>query len=310
MYLAAPSRRLGGLRRSTLQDAGRVVVRPGWRRYREQVIARHGNGGYTILLRPDELMAGLNGLGASGPQLFATAGGVAVSAATSAGAFAAAGAAAGPIGAGIGALIGLIAGLWAGHNARAAGAKNENMALNSAVQAFDASLQAVFQAANSGSVTGAQAAQACQQILQSYWTGMQPYMTGPGRADASKGGSICTKSAMTLNLTTDNCARFNGSLPCNKGCTAGCCVGCNDLAPAIMAAISVFSSPTGGSVNVCTVQGSGYGAQTRAGYTLTYTPPSAASVAGVANSVTSSSVAGIPLWLLLAGSISIYAATR
>lgn len=282
------------------------------------MIARQGDGRYTILLRPDELMRGLNGLGAgvSAPQLLTTGAAVGTSAASSAGAFAALGAAAGPVVAGIGALVGIIAGLWSAHNARAAGAKTENAALNSAVTAFDSSLRAVFQAANAGSVTGAQAAQACQTILQSYWTGMAPYQTGPGRADASKGGASCA-SPGTLNLTTDNCARYNGSLPCNKSCTAGCCVGCNDLAPAIMAAISVFSSPTGGSVNVCTVQGSGYGATTRSGYTLTYTPPAATSVAGVADSLTgvassltSSSVAGIPLWLLLAGGIGIYAATR
>ncbi len=311
MYLVAPFRQLGGLQRSSLRGAGRVVNGP--RRYREQVLARHGNGRYTILLSPDELMAGLNGLGAgiTAPQLVATGGAVAapIAASSIVSAASLSGSWAGPIGAGIGALVGIIAGLWAAHNARAAGAKTENAALNSAVQAFDASLQALFQAANSGSVTGAQAVQVCQQILQSYWAGMAPYMSGPGRADASGGGARCATPG-TLNLTTDNCARYNGSLPCNKSCTAGCCVGCNDLAPAIMAAIAVFSSPTGGSVNVCVVQGSGYGAVTRAGYMLTYTPPSPTSVAGVASSLTSSSVGGIPVWLLLAGGLGIYAATR
>ena len=48
----------------------------------------------------------------------------------------------------------------------------------------------------------------------------------------------------------------------------------------MLQAVQVLNSPTGGSVQVCTVSGSKYGAQARSGYTLTYTPPTIASTAG------------------------------
>ncbi len=200
----------------------------------------------------------------------------------------------GPIGAGIGALAGAIAGIWASHAARAAGAKSENAALNSAVQAFDASLKAVFAAANSGQVTGAQAAQACQTILQNYWQGMVPYMVGPGRSD-------CSKQGMNCSCSPSNCG--------TKTCTAGCCAGCFDIMPSISSAVAALSSPTGGTAQISEVYPSKYGTTMRSAYQLTYTPPSAASVAGVANSL-SSSVAGIPLWLIAAAGLGLYVAMQ
>ena len=233
---------------------------------------RHGGGRYTIALKP--LPAG--GLGAItagnsigpwtliGPAVVSPSGGTVSSAASSAAAGAAAGSMFGPIGAGIGALAGAIAGIWASHAARAKGATTENAAVNSAVSAFDASLQAVFAAANSGQITGAQAAQVCQTILQSYWQGMAPYMTGPGRSDCSNQGAMCSCNPPTCGTTK---------------CTAGCCVGCVDIQPSIANCIAVFSSPTGGTANIVQVYGSKYGATARAGYSLTYTVPGATSSA-------------------------------
>lgn len=284
----------------------------GWQKYTEQVLVRHGGGRYTIALKP---LSGLRGLGAIspgnsigpwtliGPAVVAPSGGTAASALSSAASGAAAGAMFGPIGAGIGAIAGAIAGIWASHAARAKGATTENAAMNSAVTAFDQSMQSIFSAANSGQITAAQAASLCQTVQQSYWQGMAPYMVGAGRSDCSNQGS--------------NCACGPSSCGTSK-CTAGCCVGCWDIMPSIANCIAVFSSATGGTAQILEVYGSKYGGTTRAGYSLTYTPPAPTTAAGIVNDVTSlptslttSTVGGIPLWLiLLGGGLGIYAATR
>lgn len=306
MYLGKPSRR-------RLRGLG-----DGWKRYSEVVTERFGDGKYTILLR-EKPLEGLRGLGEAGAQILGTSAPIAAIGTTigvsSLAAGTALGSFAGPIGAGVGALVGIIAGLWSAHAARAKGAQTENVAINSALQAFDGSLQAVFQAANSGSVTGAQAAQVCQQILQQFWQGMAPFTTGPGRADASNLGANCG----TVNPASPCSGMLNGH-KCNSSCTATCCVGCQDLVPTIASAISALSSPTGGTMTACNVAGSSYGASGRGSYTLTYTPPQVSSVAGAAasltsdlsvGSLTSDSVLGIPLWLLLlGGGVGIYAITR
>jgi hypothetical protein len=221
---------------------------------------------------------------------------------SSVGAGTAFGAAAGPIGAAVGAVIGIIAGLWAAHAARAKGAKTENAAVNSAVQAFDASLKALFDAANSGGVTPSQAVQILQQISQQYWQGMTPFMTGPGRADASGAGRNCAALAAAQ-------AKSN---QCNKSCTAGCCVGCMNVYPVITAASQMFSGIPAGppygqlnsdgsfTLNVTPVNSSKYGASARAGYSLSYKPPSTAqSIDGELSSLTGGGSI-LPL-LLLAG---------
>jgi hypothetical protein len=294
--------RSGTIRRSRWRGLGDPS---GWQQYSEQVLQRHGNGRYTIALKPlgEILRLGAISAGNSigpwtllGPAVVSPSGGTLSSAASSAAAGASAGAMFGPIGAGIGAIAGAIAGIWASHAARAKGAKTENAAVNSAVEAFDSSIKAIFQAANSGQITGAQAASLCSTVLQSYWQGMAPYMVGPGRSDCSNQGSMCSCSDPYCK---------------NSKCTAGCCVGCFDIMPSIASCVAALSSPTGGTANIAQVYGSGYGASARAGYSLTYTVPGVGTAGGAVDSLTSTSVAGIPLWLLLVGGgLGIYAATR
>jgi len=194
------------------------------------------------------------------------------------------GAFAGPIGAGVGAIVGLIGSLFAAHQARAAGAKTENDAVNAFLPAFDQGLQTIFQYANSGQLTGADAASACQTLLAQFFQNMAPYMRGSGRADSSNGGTNCGNG--TLN-SGGPCTGTPGGHKCDSSCTAGCCVGCQDLYPTILQAIQVFNNPKGGSITACNVAGSSYGATARAAYTLTYTPPAPGSIAGVADSLTS-----------------------
>jgi hypothetical protein len=236
----------------------------------------------------------LHGLGASGPQAVAVASQAAgkittslLTSSASSGGGAATGVAAwaGPIGVGIAVIGSIIGGLWAAHSARAKGAKNENAAMNSAVQAFDASIKAIFDAANSNDpnkyIDANTAIQALQQTLQSYWTAMAQYSTAPGTADQSHGGTNC--AAVWAKPTA-----------CDKACTAGCCAGCVDLTPSISDAIAVFQQG-GGTVNVRKVFGSKYGGSERAAYTLTYkpNPPTApASVDALAQALTGGSTGG------------------
>lgn len=290
---------------------------PGWRRYTEQVEQIKGNGRYTILLQEHPLylqgyaplhhkrrfgnltlapkipLYQLGWLGQITPSAGITAAGQAATqaatskapagptalnvASTSMMALAPAAGPAAPFVLAAAVVMKLIAGFWAAHDARVAGAKDENSVANSAVLAFNQSLKAVFAAANSSDPTqniqASQAITACQQIMQSYWTAMIPHMTGPGRADASGAGANCG----TVNPSAP-CSGMISGHKCDKSCTAGCCVGCQDLTPSIYAAIAVLQAG-GGSFQVCQVFGDKYGLSNSSSYTLTYTPPTVASSA-------------------------------
>jgi hypothetical protein len=254
-------------------------------------------GRFTIYLREDPAQRGMGHLGAgivgSVASTGAAVGGGLIASAAGAGALA------GPIGAGIGALVGVIAALWSAHAARAKGATTENQALNSALPTFFQSVQAIFSAANSGQITGAQAASTIQSVYQTFWSQMCPFTTGPGRADASNCGASC---GGPTNMAAPCSGMPNGHF-CNSSCTATCCVGCQDLLPIVAQAQAVFMSPTGGTVQLCTVSASKYGLTASGGGTVTYTPPAPTSAAGIANSLESSTstIAGIPLWMVLAG---------
>ena len=284
--------------------------------YSEQVLARHGNGRYTIELQEAPLY--LQGYApvrhkprfanlAAAPRIplhqlgwLAANPAAAVSIAASVGtkvatpsivaATGATGIAAGALTAGIGAgvaiLVGVLAGLWAKHEARIKGAKAENQAINSAVQTFDAGIKAIFAAANSSdpgvNVPGPAAASQVQQLYSEFWAQMAPFTHSPGAADASGGGANCGNGSLNPG---GPCTGTPGGHMCDKTCTATCCVGCQDLYPTMLQAVQVLNSPTGGTVQVCTVYGSKYGANMRAGYSLTYTPPKLPTVASTVNTV-------------------------
>jgi hypothetical protein len=231
-----------------------------------------------------------------GPAVVSKSGGTASSALQSAAAGAGQGfAVGGPIGAGIGAIAGAIAGIWASHAARVKGAKNENGAINSAVQAFDAGIQAIFAAANSSdptvNISGPQAAQLVGQLYTQFWQQMLPFTQGPGAKDASGGGANCGQG---LN-PAGPCVGTPGGHKCDNNCTATCCVGCQDLYPTMLQAVAVLNSPNGGTVTACTVSGSKYGANQRGSYTLTYTPPTlSSSASGAVSSLFSALTGGTP----------------
>lgn len=200
------------------------------------------------------------------------------------------------IGAAVGAVVAIIGSLFAASAARAAGAKNENSAVNEFLPAFDQGLKTIFAEANAGTITAAEAQQACQALLQQWWTSMAPYQTGPGTGDASHGGANCgTYQAFVTTACTPS-----GAPTCGTGCTAGCCVGCHDLMPTIADAIDILGRPNGGSFTTCTVYGSTYGAANRPSYSLSYKPPSGAAGALVSASNALSSGSLLP-WLLIGG---------
>jgi hypothetical protein len=279
-------------------------VRRPWVHYREKVTKIYGGGEYDIAL---QRLSGLRGLGITSQEggLLSTGAGVGTSVATAS----ALGVWAGPAGAAAGAIVGVIMGLFAASAARAKGAKQENTAINVYLPVWDQGLQAIFAAANAGTATPAECIQALQTLMQQWWQAAAQFHGLPGVADASGGGGNC--GTYTPGVTTA-CSPTGGP-QCDKSCTAFCCIGCRDLMPSAAYAAYLFGLPTGGSLNVCTVYASKYGASQRSQYTLTYTPPPAGSVGSATESVLSavtggslsslstSTVAGIPTWLLVVG---------
>jgi hypothetical protein len=272
-----PTTHLGRARRGTRTLGGHrsgLGAASNWKRYREVVAKRYGNGIYSIYLREEpgyptpprlsgfaELTPQEGGVLSTGAAVGTTVGVSALAAGTALGSFA------GPIGAGVGALVGIIAGLFEASAARAKGATEENDAVNQYLPAWDQAMQEIFAQANAGTISGAQAASLVPSLMQSWWAAAAQFHGLPGVADNSNGGASC--GSYTSGITTP-CSPGH---PCTKSCTAFCCVGCNDLWPSSLDAIRLLSSGKAGSITTCTVYGSGYGATQRNGYSLTYTPP-------------------------------------
>src|SRR5580693_7809181 len=149
------------------------------------------------------------------------------------------GAWAGPVGAAAGAIVGVIAGLFEASAARAKGAKEENQAINEYLPAWDQALQTIFQEANAGTITAAEAISALQTLMPQWWQAAAQFKGLPGVSDASHGGSNCG----TYNPTTSTPCTPTGGPGCDKSCTAFCCIGCSDLAPTIAYAIYLFGIP-------------------------------------------------------------------
>jgi hypothetical protein len=204
---------------------------------------------------------------------------------TSSGAIAAGSAALPIIGTAIAVVGSIIAGLWAAHEARAKGARTENAAVSSAVTAFDGGMRAIFAAANSPdpaqNISASQASQLVSQLWGQFWQAVAPFTSGPGRADASNLGTNC---GGPTNMSAP-CSGMPNGHKCDKSCTVSCCVGCQDIKPAVDQALAVFAAG-GGSVEICTVFGDRYGLQTRAGYTLTYSPPAISPAASLVSELT------------------------
>lgn len=212
----------------------------------------------------------------------ATTGGAAVGAGAATAAIAGTSIVTGLATAGIGAGIGILLALFAAHEARVAGAKDENAAVNIAAPNAQSELQQIVSLYNSGQLTAQQALQYTAQVASNFQSAIAPHQTGAGQ-----------------HATT--CAA-SGSTPCNKNCTAGCCVYCNTILQWVSAVTQAISAG-GGTAQLSGISGlAKYNGIVMAPITLTVTAPaagSAAGVAGVASDLTSGTVAGIPVWLLV-----------
>jgi len=224
----------------------------------------------------------------------AAAGSSAIAAAAGAGA-----SVAGPIGAGVGAIVGIIAGLLAGHELRAKQAKNENSAVNIAVQGFDADVRQIQSAFKSGQIDASGVLQAVATVMPGYWTVVTPQLQ-PGRNGCSSGASCPVEVA--------------GKQPCVGSIGAGCCIACYQLTPGItgpngiVAAVQGQSQSTQGPyvAEIPQVFGSSYGASTRGAYTLDFSPSGASGgITSALSSITGGSslmpllLIGAAVWLVM-----------
>jgi hypothetical protein len=194
------------------------------------------------------------------------------------------------VGIALGAIIGS---LFAAHAARVAGAKQENTVLNSLIPTVSQAITAVFTAANAGQVSASDAISAIAQIKTQFWQAVQQVEGGPGQAG---GPNKCVAQTDTPGP----------GVTCDKSCTASCCVGCNVINEWCYNATRAFQQGGGsGPLPWQPVVGNKYGLTDFSPPSgVTYTPPPpgsvAASVSGI-SSLASGSVAGIPLWMILAG---------
>jgi hypothetical protein len=199
----------------------------------------------------------------------------------------------------------VIGALLAAHAKRVADAKQENQNLTDLIPTVMNAISTVFQQANSGAATPAEAIAAMQQIQQGYWQSVAAFETAPGQAGGSgscKNLSFAQWKTMTTSPTT-----------CNKSCTASCCIGCNVINQWVIRAINMFQTGTSNDGwQWGTVVGNQFGLSNFSPPNWQYTPPAggvttgsaaatsvAQSVANVASTVTSGSILGIPLWLIL-----------
>jgi hypothetical protein len=168
----------------------------------------------------------------------------------------------------------LIMGLLAAHDARVRAAKEENTAVQQAVQALDADLKTIFTAANNGDITAAVAMSACYDVHLWYWSFVQPFQQGstkgPQQTFPNPGAPNSNATGGIYYEATDG-----GNCHCgtNKNCTAGCCIGCGAIDPTLSNAYAGFKTGKAFTMTVATIVANKYGLAQRNAYQLSYKPP-------------------------------------
>lgn len=177
----------------------------------------------------------------------------------------------GAVGIGIGIVSSIIGSALARHTLRLRDATSENQAMDQVIPAFDADMEAINQAFNSGT-SADECISALVQVDQNIFAYLYSLVGKPGTA-----WNAPTTAEIGQGINPQYAA------PCNKSCTASCCVYLNDLRPAIFGrgigvnkgAIEAIQKG-GGSVQVPSIAAppnSAYGNYSRAGYTLTFKKP-------------------------------------
>lgn len=211
----------------------------------------------------------------------------------------------------VGAVLSILGSQLAQHTARLADAASENQALDALIPAFDADLEEIVQAYNSGTDPNA-----CITALVAVDTNAYNYL-------AKQVGKVGTAWGGPSTAAIGNGDNPTYSADCNKACTAGCCVYLNDLRPAIFGRNVTAGGPTayapyriganvngiipaihagGGVVKVIPIAApprTAYGDYTRAGYTLTLVKPPAnkslaAAVLSASGEGTSFAITAVP----------------
>lgn len=190
----------------------------------------------------------------------------------------------GPIGAAVGAVKGVITSLvseLAQHSARLQGAKTENAAIPQVVSAFDADIQEIVSAYNSGAATPQEVLSAVQSVDNDITNYLKSGIVSSGK--------------FRPGTSWDAATGFSGK--CNKVCTAGCCVYYGDLGPVLsLIALAVSGQPLysqwdsndprwsgtvgNASIQVPKVFSSKYGGANREGYTISLKRPTVISNPG------------------------------
>lgn len=197
----------------------------------------------------------------------------------------------------------LISAELAQHTLRLRDAANENAALDALIPAFDADLQQIAQAYNSGTDP-----QTCIAALLAVDTNAYNYLQAQvGKSGTAWGGPSSAQIGSGVNPSY--------SAACGKTCTAGCCVYLNDLRPAIFGRSGVGSSylqyqsvpgivggmieaiqKGGGTVKIIPIAAppnTAYGNYARASYVIQLVQPPSGSGLGAAVLQTSGSGAGL-----------------
>jgi len=156
------------------------------------------------------------------------------------------------------------------HSLRLKNAKTENAAIPPVVAAYDADLNAIVNAYNSGQADPSTCITALQELDASIYNQL-------------RSGTISGGGAPIPGTAWDDATGFAGK--CNRQCTAGCCVYFGDLGPPLSLAQIAMGGAGGrwktndprwkgnGTIQVPEVFASKYGGQDRPSYTIQITKP-------------------------------------
>lgn len=168
----------------------------------------------------------------------------------------------------------IVSTIFGGMAARAKEARNENLATQQAIQAYDQALVKIAQQYNSGNLSQSDAIAEANSIWDWFWHVTTPTIQ-PNRNGCASGGNC--PHASTVNGEPANY--------CSGNIGATCCVGCGAIQLGISNVVAALQRGSG-VADIPQIYGNKYGVQDRASYQITFTAPSALNpIADVGNTV-------------------------